>query len=159
MRVVSQLKQEIKQQRPFRSLEEEVVLGMMLTVDRLTAPITELLRQQDLGISQYNVLRILRGAGNEGLPSGEIAERMIRRDPDLTRLLDRLESRGVVTRARDASDRRVVRAKITEAGLRLLDSLDHSIDQTVQRILAHVPKQRLRTLSKLLEEARAGQSG
>ena len=159
MRVVSQLKREIKQQRPFRSTEEEVVLGMMLTVDRLTAPITELLRQQDLGISQYNVLRILRGAGNEGLPSGEIAERMIRRDPDLTRLLDRLESRGVVTRARDATDRRVVRAKITEAGLRLLDSLDDSIDQTVQRVLAHVPKRRLRALSKLLEEARAGQSG
>lgn len=105
------------------------------------------------------MLRILRGAGNEGLPSGEIAERMIRRDPDLTRLLDRLESRRVVTRARDATDRRVVRAKITEAGLRLLDSLDDSIDQTVQRILAHVPKQRLRTLSKLLEEARAGLSG
>jgi len=159
MRVVSQLKREIKQQRPFRSPEEEVVLGMMLTVDRLTAPITELLRQQDLGISQYNVLRILRGAGNEALPSGEIAERMIRRDPDLTRLLDRLESRGLVTRARDATDRRVVRAKITEAGLRLLDSLDDSIDQTVQRVLAHVPKQRLRALSKLLEEARAGQSG
>ena len=157
--MASQLKREIKQQRPFRSLEEEVVLGMMLTVDRLTAPITDLLRQQDLGISQYNVLRILRGAGNEGLPSGEIAERMIRRDPDLTRLLDRLESRRVVARARDATDRRVVRAKITEAGLRLLDSLDDSIDQTVQQILAHVPKQRLRTLSKLLEAARAGLSG
>src|SRR6267143_5224799 len=70
-----------------------------------------------------------------------------------------LRIRRVVTRARDATDRRVVRAKITEAGLRLLDSLDDSIDQTVQRILAHVPKQRLRTLSKLLEEARAGLSG
>ena len=131
--MASQLKREIKQQRPFRSLEEEVVLGMMLTVDRLTAPITDLLRQQDLGISQYNVLRILRGAGNEGLPSGEIAERMIRRDPDLTRLLDRLESRRVVTRARDATDRRVVRAKITEAGLPRKSKGEYVLQAVVER--------------------------
>jgi DNA-binding MarR family transcriptional regulator len=114
----------------------------------------EVLRQANLSLSQYNVLRILRGAGPEGLPCGEISGRMVRRDPDLTRLLDRLESRGLVARSRGTSDRRVVRATITKDGLRLLGSLDDQIEATVRKTLSHMPRERLHTLCELLEEAR-----
>ncbi|MGZ8869232.1 MAG: MarR family winged helix-turn-helix transcriptional regulator, partial [Thermoanaerobaculia bacterium] len=111
------LKSEIKQKRPFSSLQEEVVLGMLRTADQLAVPMNEILRAAELSLSQYNVLRILRGSAGEGLSCGEIAERMVRRDPDLTRLLDRLEKRGLVTRARSTTDRRVVLAEIAPEGL------------------------------------------
>ena len=149
------LNEDIKQKRPFTSLPEEVILSMLRTADQLAAPMNEILREANLSTSQYNVLRILRGAGEEGLACGEIGERMIRRDPDLTRLLDRLESAGLVTRARDTSDRRVVRATITEEGLRLLESLDRPVQETLKQTLAHVPTQRLRELLALLDEVRS----
>jgi len=152
--VVSRLKQEIKQKKPFASLQEEVILTMLRAADQLAAPGNEILRQSNLSQSQYNVLRILRGAGEEGLPCGEIANRMVRRDPDLTRLLDRLESRSLVTRVRQTADRRVVCATITEEGLRLLGSLDDIIDETARKTLAHLPRRRLRLLRDLLDEAR-----
>src|SRR5688572_3852135 len=110
--MTGKLKREIKQQRPFSSIHEEVVLGLVRTADQLAMPMNELLRQAGLSLSQYNILRILRGAGGEGLPCGEISERMVRRDPDLTRLLDRLEKSGLVSRARSTTDRRVVLAAI-----------------------------------------------
>ena len=149
------LKSEIKQTRPFASVQEEVVLSMLRTADQLAMPMTDILRAENLSLSQYNVLRILRGSGERGLACGEISERMIRRDPDLTRLLDRMEARGLVTRARGASDRRVVLATITKAGLDLLDSLDAEVEATVQKTLAHMPEERLIALCELLEEARA----
>ena len=152
--VTSRLKREIKQKKPFASLQEEVILTMMRTLDTLTAPGIEVLRGVNLSQSQYNVLRILRGAGKEGLPCGEIAGRMVSRDPDLTRLLDRLESRGLVSRARGTADRRVVSAAITAEGLGLLASIDGILDETVRRTLAHVPKHRLRLLRDLLDEVR-----
>ena len=148
------LKREIKQNRPFRSLQEEVVLAMIRTADQLAVPMTDVLRESNLSLSQYNVLRILRGAGEDALACGEIAERMIRRDPDLTRLLDKLEARGLVTRSRGTSDRRVVRAAIAPDGLRLLESLDEVIDRTTRQTLIHMPAKRLQLLSQLLEEAR-----
>jgi len=148
------LKREIKQNRPFRSAQEEVVLAMIRTADQLAAPMTEVLRQANLSLSQYNVLRILRGAGDEALACGEIAERMIRRDPDLTRLLDKLEARGLVTRTRDTSDRRVVRATIAAEGLRLLESLDDVMERTTKQTLNHMSADRLELLSQLLDEAR-----
>ena len=152
--MTGRLKKEIQQKKPFASLQEEVILTMMRTLDRLTAPGVEVLRSADLSQSQYNVLRILRGAGDEGLPCGEIAGRMISRDPDLTRLLDRLESRGLVSRARGTTDRRVVRANITGDGLGLLASIDDTLADTIRRTLAHVPKHRLRLLRDLLDEVR-----
>lgn len=148
------LKRDIKQKRPFRSLQEEVILSMNRTADQLAGPVSEVLRQANLSLSQYNVLRILRGAGEEALACGEIAERMIRRDPDLTRLLDKLEARGLVTRSRGTSDRRVVRATIAPEGLRLLESLDEIVDQTTRKTLRHMPADRLKLLSELLDEAR-----
>ena len=152
--MAGRLRREIKQTKPFAGLHEEVVLSMLRTADQLALPMTELLREANLSFSQYNVLRILRGAGSEGLPCGEIAERMVRRDPDLTRLLDRLETRGLVTRSRGTTDRRVVRATISDEGLRLLESLDEAVEATVRKTLSHMPRHRLNALCELLEEAR-----
>ena len=148
------LKHEIKQKKPFASVQEEVLLALQRTTDQLAAPMHEILRQANLSSSQYNVLRILRGSVGEPLPCGEISERMVRRDPDLTRLLDRLESRGLVTRTRGVDDRRVVRAEITEEGLRLLAELDRPVTETVKGALAHVSPARLTLLLEILEEAR-----
>jgi DNA-binding MarR family transcriptional regulator len=150
------LTQEIKQSRPFGSLEEEVVLAMLRTADQLAGPMNEVLRAENLSLSQYNVLRILRGSRGEDLACGEIAERMVRRDPDLTRLLDRLEKRGLVERSRNAKDRRVVTTTITEEGRELLDRLETAVDETVKQTLAHMPASRLTALRDLLDEARAG---
>ncbi|MGZ5443732.1 MAG: MarR family winged helix-turn-helix transcriptional regulator [Thermoanaerobaculia bacterium] len=148
------LNQEIKQQRPFLGVQEEAILSLVRTADQVAAPMNEVLRGANLSQSQYNILRILRGAGADGLPCGEISERMVRRDPDLTRLLDRLEARGLVTRARGTTDRRVVLSSITEEGLALLSSLDEPVQERLKAILAHVPEDRLRTLVEILEEIR-----
>jgi DNA-binding MarR family transcriptional regulator len=145
---------EIKQKRPFETLEEEVGLALMRTADRLTAGTAEVLRVEDLSQSQYNILRILRGAGGEGLPCGEISARMVRRDPDLTRLLDRLERRGLVSRTRGTADRRVVFAAITAAGLQVLERLDGPVREAASKALAHMPEQRRLLLLELLDEAR-----
>jgi DNA-binding MarR family transcriptional regulator len=148
------LRIEIKQRRSFSKPQEEVLLSMLRTADQIALPLTGVLRTARLSFSQYNVLRILRGAGKEGLPCGEISERMIRRDPDLTRLLDRLESRGLVDRSRGTTDRRVVRATITTEGLKLLQSLDDPIESTLDKTLSHMTRKRLNLLCELLEEAR-----
>lgn len=148
------LKNEIKQKRPFKSVQEEVLLALARTADQLAVPMHDVLRQAGLSSSQYNVLRILRGSAGEPLPCGEIAERMVRRDPDLTRLLDRLEKGGLVTRSRGTDDRRVVRAAITEEGLALLATLDEPVQESARKALAHVPVARLKVLLEILEEAR-----
>jgi len=148
------LRIEIKQRRSFSKPQEEVLLSMLRTADQIALPLTGVLRTARLSFSQYNVLRILRGAGKEGLPCGEISERMIRRDPDLTRLLDRLESRGLVDRSRGTTDRRVVRATITTEGLKLLQSLDDPIESTLDNTRSHMTRKRLNLLCELLEEAR-----
>jgi DNA-binding MarR family transcriptional regulator len=148
------LKEEIKQRKPFPTVQEEAILALMRTADQMAAAPVPALRAANLSLSQYNVLRILRGAGDEGLPCGEISERMIRRDPDLTRLLDRLETRGLVSRARGTSDRRVVRASITADGLALLAELDEPVEIATRETLAHVNEERLRTLLEILEEIR-----
>src|SRR5687768_9529372 len=129
--MAGKLRQEIKQKRPFSGVQEEVVLALMRTADQAAAPMNEVLRAANLSQSQYNILRILRGAGQEGLPCGEISDRMVRRDPDLTRLLDRLETRRLVTRERGTADRRVVLAFITDEGLELLESLDRQVETTL----------------------------
>jgi DNA-binding MarR family transcriptional regulator len=140
--------------RRTRSLQEEVVIALARTADELHAPMTEVLRASGLSVAQYNVLRILRGAGEEGLPCGEIAARMVRRDPDLTRLLDKLEARGLVRRERGTKDRRVVTATITAEALKLLESLDEPVEASLRQALAHVPRARLRELLEILNELR-----
>src|SRR5690606_2268200 len=104
---------EIKQRKPFACREEAVYLSIIRTADKLGRRFSEMMKSVDLSPTQYNVLRILRGAGGDGLACGAISERMVTRDPDITRLLDRLEKRGLVARSRDKEDRRVVTARIT----------------------------------------------
>jgi DNA-binding MarR family transcriptional regulator len=152
--MVRQLREEIPQQKPFESLEQEAVLNVLHTADVLLQRITAVLKPFKLSHSQYNVLRILRGAGPEGLACREIGERMITRDPDITRLLDRLEARGLLTRTRDQKDRRVITARITPEGGRLLEALDQPIAEVDRQPLQHLGEQRLRTLIQLLELAR-----
>lgn len=138
--------------------EEAVYLELLRTTDRLSRSLAQILKAEDLSSNQYNVLRILRGAAqasDSGLPCGEIANRMITRDPDITRLLDRLEKRSLITRWRESRDRRVVLARITSEGLELLARLDEPIRQTHRRQLGHLGPDRLRELAALLEESRA----
>jgi DNA-binding MarR family transcriptional regulator len=148
------LRTEILQQKPFESLEQEALLNVLRTADTLMQGIAAVLRPFKLSHSQYNVLRILRGAGAEGLACREIAARMIARDPDITRLLDRLERRGLVARTRDEKDRRVVMVRITPAGLRILMQLDEPIEEVDRRLLEHLGERRLRSLIQLLEATR-----
>lgn len=148
------LRDEIQPQRPFESLEQKAVLNVLRTADVLLQRIAAVLKPFKLSHSQYYVLRILRGAGPEGLACREISERMITRDPDITRLLDRLEARGLLTRTRDQKDRRVITAHITPEGRRLLEALDQPIAEADRQPLQHLGEQRLRTLIRLLEVAR-----
>lgn len=116
--------------------------------------VTALLKARGLSPTQYNVLRILRGAGEEGLPCREVGERMIKRVPDVTRLLDRMEAKGWVKRRRLARDRRVVQVRITPAGLKLVGSLDEPVRGLHRRRLGRMGEKKLRALLRLLEEAR-----
>lgn len=151
------LSSEIKQTKPFPTLETEVVLNLVRTTDQLTRVITETLKPVDLSMTQYNVLRILKGAGEPGLACSEIAERMVSRDPDITRLLDRLEKRGLVRRARSVEDRRVVNVQITRDGVKLVEKIETPILEAGKKQLAHMGDKRLRELIDLLELARSGE--
>jgi MarR family transcriptional regulator, organic hydroperoxide resistance regulator len=140
--------------KPVTGIEERVFQQVLRTAEALLGPEEVLLRAADLSFAQFNVLRILRGAGSGGLPCGEIATRMINRDPDITRLLDRLEARGLVRRSRDGQDRRLVVADITPAGLALLKPLDRPVDRVHRDQLAHMSREQLEALADLLEIAR-----
>jgi DNA-binding MarR family transcriptional regulator len=148
------LQKEIGKRDPFTSLEQEVVLNLLRTADRFMGKAEAGLKTAGLTPTQYNVLRILRGMSPLGIACQEIARRMITRDADLTRLLDRLESRGLVQRQRQTADRRVVHTTITPAGQTLLADLDPVMAELHQRALGHMSKERLSSLLDLLEEAR-----
>jgi DNA-binding MarR family transcriptional regulator len=148
------LQTEIRQTKPFDSLEEEAFLNLQRTADALLQGLETALKPKGLSPSQYNVLRILRGAAAEGLACREVAARMVTRDPDITRLLDRLEARGLVMRARDREDRRVITAHITPEGLRLLQELEAPVAELPRRQLGHLDEAQLRTLIELLQVAR-----
>jgi DNA-binding MarR family transcriptional regulator len=134
--------------------EEAAFLDLLRTTDLLSRSLAQVLKTEDLSSTQYNVLRILRGAP-EGLPCGEIANRMITRDPDITRLLDRLEKRSLISRWREPKDRRMVLARITPEGLKLLGRLDEPVLETHRKQLGHLGRERLRQLAELLQTARA----
>lgn len=153
--VVGKLRKELKQTKPFKSLEEEVTLNVARTAEHLAAGIAELLKGAELTPTQYNALRILRGAGDEGLSCGEISERMVTKDSDVTRLLDRLESRGLISRERPANNRRLVLARITEEGLRVLAELDEPVMENHRKQIGHLGRERLRVLNELLEALRS----
>lgn len=145
---------ESRKVRGVGSPEEAAFLDLLRTADQLTRGAFGVLKAEDLSHTQYNVLRILRGAP-QGLPCGEIASRMITRDPDVTRLLDRMEKRGLIFRARESRDRRRVLTRITPEGLKLVDRLDEPVQRIHRKLLGHLGKERLRTLGELLAAARA----
>ena len=148
------LQEEIKQGKPFRSLQEEVFINILLTADTLLRRLSELLKRSGLTPAQYNVLRILRGAGECGHACREIGDRMITKDPDITRLLDRLEDRRLVSRARDERDRRVITVRVTRQGLDLLSELDSEVDRFDLKLFEHMSERQLTKLCELLEVAR-----
>ncbi len=133
--------------------EEAAFLDLLRTTDMLSRGLVQVLKTEDLSATQYNVLRILRGAP-EGLACGEIASRMITRDPDVTRLLDRLEKRGLISRCRETKDRRTVMARITPEGLKLLTRLDEPVQAAHRKQLGHLGRERLQTLTELLRVSR-----
>jgi DNA-binding MarR family transcriptional regulator len=139
---------------PQAGLEAQVFVSLLRAADALARGAEALLKPYNLSGTQYNVLRILRGAGGEGLACREVGGRLISRDPDITRLLDRMESRGWISRARESQDRRVVKTRITAEGLRLLDELDMPVRELHRRQLRHLPAKQLRQLSNLLDRAR-----
>ena len=143
----------IKQEKPFASLEQEAFLMLARLASEMSAEHAELFKGSGITWTQYNALRILRGAEGEPLSCGEIGERMITRDSDVTRLLDRLEKQGLVDRARDEQDRRVVKTRITEQGLAVLSDLEEPIAELHRRQLGHLGEAKLRQLLSLLEEA------
>lgn len=135
-------------------LEERIFLALLKTANALGLEAEQLIKSTGLTGTQYNVLRILRGAQPEGLACRSIGDRMISHDPDMTRLLDRLEKRGFITRERQQDDRRVVKTHITHAGLEVLKPLDHPMRELHKRQFRHMSVARLKTLSGLLEEIR-----
>ncbi len=145
---------ELKQTKPFSSLAEEAYIALMRTADQLQWQGAELMKTFGVSPTQFNALRILRGAGPKGLPCSEISERMINRDSDITRLLDRLEKRGLAERCRESNDRRVIMARITPAGLGLLKKMDKPVEEFHHKLLGQMGEQRLHALLGLLEEAR-----
>jgi DNA-binding MarR family transcriptional regulator len=136
-------------------LEDQLFVALLKASDSLASQADQLIKANGLTSAQYNVLRILRGAGPEGLPCNTIAERMISRDPDMTRLLDRMEKRDVISRERQKEDRRVVKARITDEGLKLLKKMDAPIRELHKSQFAHMTSARLKTLMDLLTEAGA----
>ena len=155
---VQALQAELKQRIPFISREQEAYLSLLRTADALQRRVESWLKEFGLTGTQYNALRILRGAGPDGLACREIGERMITRDPDITRLLNRLEDRGFVERARARHDRRVIYGKITAAGLKLLREMDNPIEKHGREMLSHVGPEKLKQLIELLELVRGGKA-
>jgi DNA-binding MarR family transcriptional regulator len=151
----NELQAEIKQSRPFGSAAQEAFLNLLRTAGILEHSLAEGLKSYGITLTQYNVLRILRGAGPEGLCRNDVRDRMITPVPDATRLLDRLEDAGYVERRREVADRRFVTARITPAGLELLDRMEEPLAVLHRQQLGHLSVHELRQLSKLLAKARA----
>jgi DNA-binding MarR family transcriptional regulator len=150
---MARLAEEIKMTKPFSLIEEEAMLSLVRTADVVSQRAGDLLKLFDISPAQYNVLRILRGA-KEALACGQIAERMVSRDPDITRLLDRMERRGLISRERDGQDRRVVKTQIGVKGLSLLEEIEPSLAAHHRRQFAALGDKKLRQLVEWLEQIR-----
>lgn len=156
--MLDELQRQLKQTKPFGSRQEAVYLAIQLIADEQKTRFNDLFKSRDLTGAQYNVLRILRGAGKDGLSCREIGERMINRESDVTRMLDRLESRELITRERQTDDRRVVLAFITQVGLGLLKELDGPVNELHRSLMGHMSAKDLDTLLDLLGEARSNKN-
>ncbi|HEY0670724.1 MAG TPA: MarR family transcriptional regulator [Longimicrobiales bacterium] len=151
-----ELLSEIQQTRPFKSLEQEAFLNIVRTASVLQDSFDQVLKPAGITSAQYNVLRILQGAEPDGLCRNEVRDRMLTRMPDMTRLLDRMETSGLVSRTRDSEDRRVVTTRISTKGSRLLEKLDRAVAGEHERRLSHLTKTQLKSLIELLSAVRRG---
>src|SRR5437899_7804121 len=146
--MAGRLAKEIQQKKPFASTEEEALLNLARTFEVVQQRLSDALKPYQLTATQYNVLRILRGAGPDGVTCSQAGERMVNHDPDMTRLLDRIEARKLVERARSRQDRRVVITRIAKKGLELVNSLDAPMNAALRRHLGHVGKAKLTQLER-----------
>ena len=152
--MTSSLRTELRQRKAFTSLEQEAYLSVKRTEAALREHFDQVLKPHGISVTQYNVLRILRGAGQGGLCRNEIRDRLIDRMPDVTRLLDRMEETGWITRTRSTEDRRQVSTELTKTGRELVDSLDGPVAAEHERRLGHMTKTQLRSLIELLAVVR-----
>ncbi len=150
----SPLERELRKKHPFDLPEQEAFLNLARTLDHLALPFERLFAAHGLTGPQYNVLRILRGHGGDGVPCHEVGAQMVTRMPDVTRLLDRLEQAGLVARRRSPRDRRVVLVRATPAGLSLLEKLDGPVLELHRAGLGHLARAELSELNRLLVKAR-----
>jgi DNA-binding MarR family transcriptional regulator len=147
----------LRQQQAFPSREHEIFLGLLIAAARVVEPWEKFLKANaELTNNQYNVLRILRGSHPSRLSCSDIAQRMIERDPDVTRLVDRLSRRGLVSRMRGRKDRRVIEIAITEKGRALLEDLDAHVERMPRAMLGHLGARKLQHMRQLLEDVISG---
>ena len=151
------LQAEIAQRRPFHSMKAEVAVSILRTAALIERHFAQVVAQSGITVQQYNVLRILRGAGDEGIPTLVIRDRMIHAAPGITRLLDKLEHAGLARRERCSPDRRQVLCYITERGLEVLDQLDEAMRRADDEVVGDLDESEQRQLLKLLERVRSGQ--
>jgi DNA-binding MarR family transcriptional regulator len=152
--VSAKLAAEIQQHKPFALPEEEAMLNLVRTHEFLLQRQTEFFKQFQLTPTQYNILRILRGAGKEGITCSRASERMVKADPDITRLFDRLEARKLIRRERSAEDRRVVISRIAEEGLKLTETIDKPLAELLKRQMGRIGRKKLAQLIEILESIR-----
>lgn len=150
----SSLREELRQSKPFESPAHEAILSLSRTNDRLQRNFAELIEPYGISRQQYNVLRILRGAGAEGTPTLEIADRMVEQTPGITRLLDRLEAKHLVRRKRCPKDRRQILCWITDHGLKVLSALDKPVSETAPRYLKSLSDSEVASLIEMLARIR-----
>jgi len=150
----SQLQRELSQSRPFRSRQQEAGIALVKTADNVRRHFASVIEPHGITPQQFNVLRILRGAGDGGMPTLEIARRMIERTPGITRLLDRLEAKRLVRRQRCATDRRQMLCWIDPPGLALLDALEEPVAHAERTALRGLPERDLKQLIRLLDALR-----
>ncbi|HET7273924.1 MAG TPA: MarR family transcriptional regulator [Longimicrobiaceae bacterium] len=148
------LRTEIAQTRPFASRQQEAHLSIMRTAAALDHAVSEALKPYGVTPAQYNILRILRGAGDEGLCRNAVRDRMVAKVPDTTRMLDRMEAAGLVERSRDENDRRFVTTRISDEGLRLTAELDEPMEALAHKHAGHLTKSELTMLIDLLARIR-----
>ncbi len=151
---ISAVGEEIHQTKPFATMEEELLVSLLRTTDVLRERFEQIIRPFNISMTQYNVLRILRGAEPGGRTCGEIGERMIAREPDVTRLLERMDKAGLLKRTRDSEDRRVVVTRITSSGLKLLNELEPKL-RRLDGLLKPMGERKIETMLKLLDDVRA----
>lgn len=155
----SRIQDEIQQSRPFRSAGHEGIVALLRTADVVRAYLSGIVEPFGVTLQQYNVLRILRGAGDKGIPTLDIAGRMVEKTPGITRLLDRLEEKGLVKRKRCPEDKRQILCWINAEGQRLLEELDEPVLRADVAALGGISDGDVRSLVALLDDVRAGHAG